>query len=498
MDNRYDYIIVGSGAGGCAAAYRLVKAGKQVLLIEKGEELPADGSTLDLQKVIRQGVFKSKEPWLDRHGRQFVPEEYFNLGGKTKWYGAALLRYGAHEFDAEPEFQCLPWPIAYRDLAPYYEEAETLLGVRHFEIEPDLGIIVNRIARQRSGWQIAPLPLGLAAEIQHHADEARHFDGFASVKGLKGEGQSALLRRLHGYDNLTIVTGQPVHTLLGDYQAPRRIIGVALADGRRFNGHTVLLAAGALHSPRLLQGYLASSGLAKQMPNYRVIGSYFKRHLLTALLALSRSRKTDLVRKTTLLLHEKFPHSSIQPLGFDGELIATLFPPFVPSAVARVFAERSYGFFLQTEEGSHEHNRVIAGTNGTGGSGAKSYPSLHYDPMLLPGAVTEHRQLVRGFRRALLNAGYASFVKAIPLEGTAHACGTLVAGNNPRESVVDASGKVHGMKNLYVVDGSVLPRISRVNPSLSIYAWALRAAHQLSTRGQSYEEASSRADTVRA
>jgi choline dehydrogenase-like flavoprotein len=38
---------------------------------------------------------------------------------------------------------------------------------------------------------------------------------------------------------------------------------------------------------------------------------------------------------------------------------------------------------------------------------------------------------------------------------------------------------VYGMENLYVVDGSILPRSSRVNPSLSIYAWALRVAHLL-------------------
>ena len=44
---------------------------------------------------------------------------------------------------------------------------------------------------------------------------------------------------------------------------------------------------------------------------------------------------------------------------------------------------------------------------------------------------------------------------------------------------VDPHGRVHGMHNLYVVDGSVLPRISRVNPALTIYAWALRVAGKL-------------------
>jgi choline dehydrogenase-like flavoprotein len=46
--------------------------------------------------------------------------------------------------------------------------------------------------------------------------------------------------------------------------------------------------------------------------------------------------------------------------------------------------------------------------------------------------------------------------------------------------VVDTHGCVHGMESLYVVDGSVLPRSSRVNPSLTIYSWSLRVAQALS------------------
>jgi hypothetical protein len=82
-------------------------------------------------------------------------------------------------------------------------------------------------------------------------------------------------------------------------------------------------------------------------------------------------------------------------------------------------------------------------------------------------------------RKQLVRLGYLPVTKSIPLTGTAHACGTLLAGNDPTTSVVNAEGRVHGMDNLYVVDGSVLPRSSRVNPALTIYAWALRVASRL-------------------
>lgn len=471
----FDVVIVGSGAGGSAAAYRLAESGLSVVLIEKGTRLTADGSTLDVDKVVRQGMFRSRECWQDAAGRAIVPEEYFNLGGKTRWYGAALLRYSPAEFVADPCRQCLGWPIGYEDLAPLYAEAERLLGVRRFQCESDLLRIVERLAPR--GWEAAPLPMALAADITEHPEEARHFDGFATIAALKGDAQTALLERVSGADNLCVVTGQAVVELIGDADAPQWITGVQLADGRCFRAEHVILAAGALHSPRLLQRYLDRTGLATRLTAYRHIGRNLKLHLLTAMLAVSPSRKTDLLRKTTMLTHPALPHSSVQPLGFDGELIASLVPGFVPRALARQIGARAYGFFLQTEDGSSPDNRVLDGDPLS--ADASRWPRLDYLDTRLVAALDEHRRLIRRLRRDLLRAGYAGIARRIPVAGTAHACGTLVTGTDPAASVVDAEGRVHGMQGLYVADGSILPRSSRVNPSLTIYAWALRVADGL-------------------
>jgi choline dehydrogenase-like flavoprotein len=443
-----------------------------VAVVEKGRELPRDSSTLDLDKVVHRGLFKSKEQWLDGRGRPFAPEEYFNVGGKTKWYGAALLRYGRHEFDADPAHQCLAWPIDYDEMRPYYEEAESLLAIRSFEPERDLATLIGRLRHGSSAWRSEGLPLGLSKTILDHPLEASRFDGFASVADLKSDGETAFLSKLRGMPNVVLMTGVAAADLIGKHDDPRHIAGVRLADGRVLQARAVLLAAGALHSPRLLARYLEGSGLAQQLPAAASVGRNLKLHLLTAVVAVSPSRKTDVIRKTTLLLNDALPHSSIQPLGFDAELIATLVPKVVPRVLAKLIGQRAYGFFLQTEDGSHVENRVRAG----------AAPTMDYDATRLAPAAQQHKRLVATFKRALGSAGLMAFAERIGLAGTAHACGTLVTGTDARRSVVDANGCVHGMQALYVVDGSILPRSSRVNPSLTIYAWSLRVSRALAAR----------------
>jgi len=472
MQAVYDYLIVGSGAGGSAAAYRLARSGASVLLLERGHRLPRDGSTLDVGKVLREGAFRSKEAFLDPAGRAILPGEYANLGGKTKWYGAALLRFAPHEFAADPAHQCPAWPITYDDIAPYYAEAEALLGVRTFPVEPDLARIVARFRANGHAWRDEPLPVGLAPEILAHPQEAKHFDGFASAAGLKSDGER-LLERVRDRANLAIHTGRHVVALTPSTAGPQQVAGVVCADGAVYRARCVLLAGGALHSPRLLQTYLETSGLAARLPAYASVGRHYKYHVLTAMLALARRPVTDVLRKTTLLLADGFPHSSVQNTGYvDGEILATEAPGFVPRWLADALGRRVYGFWLTTEDGSHPANRVSA-ANGSG------RPTLDYDVRRLQPAYAEHRRLVRAVRNGLVRAGYVPISKPIPLAGSAHACGTLMAGADPARAVVDADGRVHGMENLYAVDGSVLTRSSRANPALTIYAWALRVADRL-------------------
>ncbi len=86
-------------------------------------------------------------------------------------------------------------------------------------------------------------------------NEAAHFDGFASARGLKADGEGALLARVAGAPNLAVLTGRAVASLVGEPARLQRIVGVKLDDGTELAAREVVLAAGAMHSPRLLERY---------------------------------------------------------------------------------------------------------------------------------------------------------------------------------------------------------------------------------------------------
>ncbi len=471
--NSYDVIIVGSGAGGASAAYRLAKAGKRVLLVEKGGELPRDGSTLDVKKVFVEGLFKTKDAWVDAQGEPVHPDEFNNVGGKTKWYGAALLRFRPEEFEAEPDFQYLAWPFGYETIEPYYDKAEALLDINHFPNEPHLQALLDRITKHNPAWQPESLPLGLKTAVLKDTKEAKHFDGFASACGYKSDAEWNLIDLIRDEPNFTLLMSKPVEGLLHADGHVEHITGVRLADGTSHTAPIVVLAAGAMSSPRILEDYLAETGLGASLPCAKVVGTNFRLHINSAVLGFGWIKDTDVLRKTAILFNDAYPHSSIQCLGWiDGEVLGAQLPAAMPQFVDNALGAHAIGFFAITEDGSSPQNRIV--------SGGKTGPAtMDYSLDRIEAARDEHEASLRAFLRALLEAGLPGAQRYSGLAGTAHAAGTLVTGTDPATSVVDANGKVHGLEGLYVGDGSILPRSSRVNPSLTIYAWGLRLGDHL-------------------
>jgi choline dehydrogenase-like flavoprotein len=128
---RYDIIVVGSGAGGGTLISRLAPSGKRILLLERGTFLPREKANWDPQEVSGSGRYRTTDTWYDGEGKPFRPDHHYWVGGNTKLYAAALLRFRERDFKKvqhkggiSPE-----WPLDYYDFAPYYDMAEELYEV---------------------------------------------------------------------------------------------------------------------------------------------------------------------------------------------------------------------------------------------------------------------------------------------------------------------------------------------------------------------------------
>ena len=96
-------------------------------------------------------------------------------------------------------------------------------------------------------------------------------------------------------------------------------------------------------------------------------------------------------------------------------------------------------------------------------AGAREALSLHHQPIRMkdPLSITQ-----------LVDAPYGAHEHAI---FSAHQMGGCAMGPDPSKSVVGPDHRFHGLPNLFVVDGSVLPTALGVNPSETIYGLAHRA-----------------------
>lgn len=161
-DLRPDVAVIGSGVGGAAAARQLAAAGLRVLILERGERLPEEPQRSDPEAVFVEKRYRSRETWQDAAGRRFRPGQHYQLGGHTKFYGAAMFRFRRSDFEevVHEEGVSPAWPVSYEALEPFYAEAERIFGVRGAAgidpTEPPRGptpMRPSRTSRGSPGWR---------------------------------------------------------------------------------------------------------------------------------------------------------------------------------------------------------------------------------------------------------------------------------------------------------------------------------------------------------
>ncbi len=132
MPERYDVIIIGTGAGGGTLAHTLAPSGKKILLLERGNFLPREMDNWDPGPVFIDGRYISPDTWYDADGTA-VP----TAGPLLRRWGDQALRRGpvppapaGLRRAAATSTACRPrGRFGYDDFEPWYTKAEWLYQV---------------------------------------------------------------------------------------------------------------------------------------------------------------------------------------------------------------------------------------------------------------------------------------------------------------------------------------------------------------------------------
>ncbi len=495
MAENYDVIVIGSGVGGGAVTRRLAEAGAHVLLLERGQPVPREDDNWSVEAVFFAKKYGAKETWLDRRGASFNPGAYYNVGGSTKFYGAAMFRFRERDFEDLPHHGGVSpaWPIRYDDLAPYYDEAERIFGVhgddsadptapRRDEAYPFPAIasepVIARMAEKFRGQGLHPSPLPLAIDRGPSGKciSCKTCDGFPCKLGAKNDAETCLILPALATGRVQLWTGAHAQRLLlaPDGRSVRGVEVEHAGELKVVSAKIVVVSCNAVNSAALLLRSACDAAPQGVANRAGVVGRHYMTHNQTALMAVSPRHNTTVFQKT-LAVNDfyfgdaafPFPMGQVQMLGKlqGGMLSANI--PYLPRFVGSELARRSVDWIALSEDLPDPENRVTV-------DGRQIRLSTN------PNNMEGHRQLVRRMAASLKRADYpVVLVKPLTAHATAHQCGTVRFGVEPETAALDPYCRSFDHQNLFVIDASFLPSSAAVNPALTIAAQGLRAADHM-------------------
>jgi choline dehydrogenase-like flavoprotein len=527
----HEVIVIGSGAAGGMVAWNLTRKGINVLMLDAGTKFNRAKFWSHVKPwEVRDRLAAGQEPpkfYLDTKEQPYLsnPAHPFDLtrvwgrGGKTNVWGRVALRYSDVDFEgpAKDGWE-IPWPIRYKDIAPYYDKVDQLIGVcggdddqdslpgSRFHLPPPAPRCGERLMQKAAksvGVSIVPIRRAVLTK-PHNGHNACHYCG-ACGKGCDVSAffnsSDYLLEPAFKTGKLKIIDNAVAARILVDDRGLAsgvQYFDRYTKDEHKIYGKRVIVAASCIDSTRILL-----NSKSDRYPNgigngSDVIGRY-----------LSEQVRFHLQAFAPELIGGKVMNDD----GIGGAHI------YMPRFNHRDGRKRDYlrGFGAQFwNTGAQAGPSWAKSLPGFGAdfktSVRKHFPALlsvHPYGEVLPRR--ENRVTVQGtpldrygvpILRIEYNVGeneskmvadmystceailHAAKAEILPYErgkidvlGTAiHEHGTCRMGDDPKRSALNKYNQSHEVKNLFVADGSAFTTASEKNPTLTILALAWRAS----------------------
>ncbi|MDQ0887185.1 choline dehydrogenase-like flavoprotein [Paenibacillus sp. V4I9] len=458
----YDVLIVGSGAGGGAALWRLCEQwgenGKKIGIVERGDLfLPthvANIATIDGDSFRLYAPPQITDLIGNRLPQYSGMKLIYALGGRTILWGAVSPRMPAHVI-AE-------WPVSMHEMEYYYNIAEEIMNVTNtYTKDSSITQILLKRLRENGYYNADDIPV--ATDLDETRYGKLHSNVFFSSIVLFAR---ALNRR-------------PFDLAVNTYAAEVitdgcKAVGVRVmtADKKShfIKAKTVVLSASSLQTPRIL--------LNSRIPG-KAIGRYLINH--SYLIA------------TASITTKNFP----EPLGALGIIVPELEDQpyqlqlqgpeqyfnyqYDKKPIKDEWKISFYGASGRVE--SRYENRVFIDPNRLDEFGMPelqvSFSHSEKDEAILRMMYDAILRASSAMSLSLATLGGVPAICLMPPGADNHEAGTCRMGDNPNTSATNRYGQIHGVPGLYIADNSVLPSIGAANPTLSTVALAIRTADHI-------------------
>ncbi len=526
-----DVVIVGSGASGGMAAWNLTRKGIDVLMLDAGVKFDrakfwSHVKTWEVEDKLERGqrppqfyVDLKEQPYTTPKDQPFDLVRVWGRGGKTNVWGRVSLRYSDVDFAGDGWE--IPWPIRYRDIAPYYDQVDQLIGVcggdddqdslpgSRYHLPPPSPRCGERLLQKGARGIGISIVAGRRAVLTraHNGHAACHYCG-ACGKGCDVgaffNSSDYLIEPAFETGKLEVVNNAVAARVLVDDKG--RASGVQYFDRHTREEHkvyarVVIVAASTIDSTRILLNSKSSAWPGGIGNSSGVIGRYLTEqvrfHMYGFLPELmgAKTQNDDGIGGEHIYM-PRFNHRDgrkrdyLRGFGMQfwgcgagaGASFAKDMPGFgldFKKAVKRRYpalvALHPYGEVLPRPE-----NRVtVEGTP----LDAYGVPIARIEYKI---GDNERRMAAEMYDTAesILRAAKAEIMpferNKLDVNGSAiHEHGTCRMGADPRRSALNGFCQSHDVPNMFVVDGSAFTTATEKNPTLTILALAWRATDYL-------------------